>query len=52
MLDLTNVKVPIEMAIGMKEGCHSSKYDGDKFLALMDAPTRHFYKWIATALTG
>ena len=52
MLDLTNVKVPIEIAIGMKKGCHYSKYDGDKVSALMDAPTHHFYKWIATALNG
>ena len=35
---------------GMQKGRHSSKYDGGKFSAVMDAPTHHFHKWVATAL--
>jgi phenylpropionate dioxygenase-like ring-hydroxylating dioxygenase large terminal subunit len=37
---------------GMQKGRHSSKYDGGKFSAVMDAPTHHFHKWVATALSG
>lgn len=35
---------------GMQKYRHSSKYDGGKFSAVMDAPTHHFHKWVATAL--
>ena len=37
---------------GMQKGRHSSQYDGGKFSAVMDAPTHHFHKWVATALSG
>jgi hypothetical protein len=37
---------------GTQRGRHSSKYDGDKFSPVMDAPTHHVHKWVATALSG
>jgi len=37
---------------GMQKGHYSSQYDGGKFSAVMDAPTYHFHKWVATALSG
>ena len=52
MLDRTNVKVPIEIANGMQKSRHSSKYDGGTFSAVIDTPTHHFHKWVATALSG
>ena len=36
---------------GMQKGRHSNQYDGGKFSAVMDAPTHHFHKWVATALS-
>jgi phenylpropionate dioxygenase-like ring-hydroxylating dioxygenase large terminal subunit len=37
---------------GMQKSRHPNKYDGGKISAVMDAPTHHFHKWVATALSG
>ena len=37
---------------GMQKGRHSGQYDGGKFSAMMDAPTHHFHRWVATALSS
>ena len=37
---------------GMQKGRHASGYDGGKFSAIMDAPTHHFHKWVASALSS
>ena len=37
---------------GVQKGRHSGQYDGGKFSAVMDAPTHHFHRWVATALSG
>ncbi|MDC0226750.1 Rieske 2Fe-2S domain-containing protein [Alphaproteobacteria bacterium] len=37
---------------GMQEGRNSPVYNGGNFSPIMDNPTHHFNKWIATTLTG
>ena len=37
---------------GMQRGRKASGYDGGKFSAVMDTPTHHFHKWVATELAG
>ena len=37
---------------GMQEGRNSPIYNGGNFSPVMDNPTHHFNKWIATTLTG
>ena len=37
---------------GMQEGRNSPAYNGGNFSPVMDNPTHHFNKWIATTLTG
>jgi phenylpropionate dioxygenase-like ring-hydroxylating dioxygenase large terminal subunit len=37
---------------GMQRGRKASGYDGGKFSAVMDTPTHHFHKWVATELVG
>lgn len=35
---------------GMQKGRHSLSYDGGKFSAVMDAPTHHFHRWVASEM--
>ena len=35
---------------GMQEGRNSPAYNGGNFSPVMDNPTHHFHKWIATNL--
>ena len=35
---------------GMQEGRNSPSYNGGNFSPVMDNPTHHFHKWIATNL--
>lgn len=41
----------IQVVEGMQKGRSANAYDGGKFSAVMDEPTHHFHKWVATALT-
>jgi len=41
----------IQVVEGMQRGRNAPDYDGGKFSAVMDAPTHHFHKWVATALS-
>ena len=36
---------------GMQEGRNSPAYNGGNFSPVMDNPTHHFNKWVATSLT-
>ena len=36
---------------GMQEGRNSPVYNGGNFSPVLDNPTHHFNKWVATALT-
>lgn len=36
---------------GMQRGRHAAGYDGGKFSPVMDNPTHHFHKWVASALS-
>ena len=40
----------IRVVEGMQKGRHSTEYDGGKFSPVMDGPTHHFHKWVATAI--
>jgi len=33
---------------GMQEGRNSPSYNGGNFSPVMDNPTHHFHKWVAT----
>ena len=33
---------------GMQEGRNSTSYNGGNFSPVMDNPTHHFHKWVAT----
>ncbi len=33
---------------GMQEGRNSPSYNGGNFSPIMDNPTHHFHKWVAT----
>jgi len=33
---------------GMQEGRNSPAYNGGNFSPIMDNPTHHFHKWVAT----
>lgn len=35
---------------GMQKGRNAPSYDGGKFSPVMDCPTHHFHKWVASAL--
>jgi len=35
---------------GMQEGRNSPSYNGGNFSPVMDNPTHHFHKWVATNL--
>ena len=37
---------------GMQKGRNSPAYNGGNFSPIMDNPTHHFNKWVATTLTG
>ena len=41
--------IPVE---GMQAGRHSPAFDGGALTPVMDAPTRHYHAWLATALTA
>jgi hypothetical protein len=34
----------------MQKGRNAPSYDGGKFSPVMDCPTHHFHKWVASAL--
>jgi choline monooxygenase len=36
---------------GMQEGRNSPSYNGGNFSPVLDNPTHHFNKWVATSLT-
>ena len=36
---------------GMQEGRNSPAYNGGNFSPVLDNPTHHFNKWVATSLT-
>ena len=40
----------ISVVEGMQKGRHSLSYDGGKFSAVMDAPTHHFHRWVASEM--
>ena len=42
----------IQVVEGMQQGRKATAYDGGKFSAVMDEPTHHFHKWVATALSA
>ena len=35
---------------GMQSGRHAPLYDGGKFSSVMDTPTHHFHKWVASGM--
>ena len=41
----------IQVVEGMQKGRNAPGYDGGKFSAVMDAPTHHFHRWVATQLS-
>lgn len=42
----------IQVVEGMQRGRQATAYDGGKFSAVMDEPTYHFHKWVATAVSA
>ena len=40
----------IQVVEGMQKGRHAPLYDGGKFSSMMDTPTHHFHKWVASEM--
>ena len=38
----------VDIIEGMQEGRNSPAYNGGNFSPIMDNPTHHFHKWVAT----
>ncbi len=38
----------VDIIEGMQEGRNSPSYNGGNFSPIMDNPTHHFHKWVAT----
>ncbi len=41
----------VSVVEGMQKGRRATGYDGGKFSPVMDAPTHHFHRWVAAALS-
>ena len=44
-------KEDVDIIQGMQIGRNSNVYNGGNFSPVMDNPTHHFHKWVATNIT-